>query len=77
MAPYLVSEYPAGKKQVDVEKQLLLFVWYLANQESMREASMLFGLSMSTVRSTIMKVSRIFNGVYKNVSLSCMLYMML
>ena len=29
MAPSLESEYPAGKKQVDVEKQLLLFVWYI------------------------------------------------
>lgn len=68
MAPSLISEHPGGKDQLDIDKQLLLFVSYLANQESMREASNLFGISISTVHVTIVKVSRAFNDVYRNVS---------
>lgn len=68
MAPSLISEHPGGKDQLDIDKQLLLFVSYLANQESMREASNLFGISISTVHVTIVQVSRAFNDVYRNVS---------
>lgn len=56
MAPSLTSEHLGGKDQLDIDKQLLLFVWYLANQESMREASNLFGISISTVHITSLLV---------------------
>lgn len=68
MAPSLISEHPGGKDQLDIDKQLLLFVWYLSNQESMREAANLFEISISTVYVTIMKVCRVFNYVFRNVS---------
>ncbi|XP_033730191.1 protein ALP1-like [Pecten maximus] len=52
-----------GKGQHDTvspDKQLAVCLWYLANQESMREVAHLFGLSKSTVHGIIMKVCNAF-----------------
>jgi hypothetical protein len=37
IAPHLTSNNVSGKEQIPPENQLLLFIWYLSNQESMRE----------------------------------------
>ena len=39
IAPHLTSNNVSGKEQIPPEKQLLLFIWYISNQESMREAA--------------------------------------
>jgi hypothetical protein len=48
-----------GKEQFPPEKQLLLLIWYISNQESMREAANLFGISISTVHGTVLKVCHV------------------
>lgn len=70
VAPLLTSNNPGGKDQIDVEKQLQIFIWYIANQESMREVSNLFGISISTVHGIVMRVCRHFNTAYQNVCIS-------
>lgn len=68
IAPHLTSNNVSGKEQIPPEKQLLLFIWYISNQESMREAANLFGISISTVHGTVLKVCHVFNQTFKNVS---------
>ena len=67
IAPHLTSNNVSGKEQIPPEKQLLLFIWYISNQESMREAANLFGISISTVHETVLKVCHVFNQTFKNV----------
>jgi hypothetical protein len=43
IAPHLTTNNVSGKGQIPPEKQLLLFIRYISNQESMREAANLFG----------------------------------
>jgi hypothetical protein len=58
IAPHLTSNNVSGKEQIPPEKkQFLLLIWYISNQESMREAANLFGISISTVHGTVLKVS--------------------
>jgi predicted DNA-binding protein YlxM (UPF0122 family) len=52
LPPHLTSNNVGGKEQIPPEKQLLLLIWYISNQESMREAANLFGISISTVHGT-------------------------
>ena len=68
IAPHLTSNNVSGKEQIPPEKQLLLFIWYISNQESMREAANLFDISISTVHGTVLKVCHVFNQTFKNVS---------
>ncbi|CAG2250762.1 unnamed protein product [Mytilus edulis] len=56
LAPSFIYAHTGGKEQVTVEKQLMLFIWYMANKESMREISHIFGISLSTFHSTILRV---------------------
>jgi hypothetical protein len=42
IAPHLTSNNVSGKEQIPPEKQLLLLIWYISKQESMREAEHLF-----------------------------------
>jgi hypothetical protein len=67
IAPHLTSNNVSGKEQIPPEKQLLLLIWYISNQESMREAANLFGISISTVHGTILKVCHVFNQTFKNI----------
>ena len=67
IAPHLTSNNVSGKEQTLPEKQLLLLIWYISNQESMREATNLFGISISTVHGTVLKVCHVFNQTFKNV----------
>ena len=68
IAPRLICNNVCGKEQEVLEKQFLLFLWYISNQESMRESANLFGISKSTVHETIMNVCHVFNQTFKIVS---------
>jgi hypothetical protein len=67
IAPHLTSNNVSGKEQIPQDKQLLLLIWYISKQESMREAENLFGISISTVHGTVLKVCHVFNQTFKNV----------
>ena len=60
---------PGGKEAVNVDKQLLLFVWYMANQDSMREVSVLFDLSLDTVHAVIYRLLDVFQNHLSHVSI--------
>ena len=51
------DERPDGKEGLNVRKQKFVFLWYIANQDIMREISKLFGISKSTVFRCIRRVS--------------------
>ena len=57
------------KEGVAPEKQLLLFLWYMGNPESMREMANLFGISISTVHSAIYRVMDTFQRNLGHVSI--------
>ncbi|KAJ8321231.1 hypothetical protein KUTeg_001217, partial [Tegillarca granosa] len=66
LAPHLLLQTPQGKEQFATGKQLLLFLWYISNQESMRETAHLFGISNSTVHSTLIKIIQWPNPARQN-----------
>ena len=71
----LAAEYNGGHLPIAPDKAILLFVWYLSNQDSMREISHLFGISMSTVHGYIHKVARTLVSKMKKVSqIICLAY---
>jgi predicted DNA-binding protein YlxM (UPF0122 family) len=51
------DDRPDGKEALDVRKQILVFMWYISNQDSMREIASRFGISKSTVFRCIRRVS--------------------
>ena len=54
-------QYPEksfGKPGLTPEKQTLIFVWYMANLDSIREIARLFGVTKSTTHKCIRRVSR-------------------
>ncbi|XP_033738912.1 putative nuclease HARBI1 [Pecten maximus] len=53
---YTIRE--SGKEGLPVRKQLLVYLWYISNQDSIREISRLFGVSTSTVHRCIRRVSK-------------------
>lgn len=65
----LLPSHGGGSDETDPSKQVLLFLWYLANQQSMREISHIFDLSMSTVHATLKRVNNATNGKLWNVSM--------
>ncbi|KAK6171700.1 hypothetical protein SNE40_018139 [Patella caerulea] len=52
---HLTATNVGGDAQVPPEKMLLIFVWYMATQESMREIAHLFGISISTTHKIIIQ----------------------
>lgn len=52
------EERPDGKEGWSVRKQVLVFMWYISNQENMREIGSRFGISTSTVFRCVRRVSR-------------------
>lgn len=42
----LLPSHGGGSDETDPSKQVLLFLWYLANQQSMRENSHIFDISL-------------------------------
>ena len=71
IAPSLMLENEGGKEGIDPDKQLLIFLWYMGNQDSMREIANLFGISISTVHSIIYRVLDIFMQELAHVSNKC------
>ncbi|XP_062596179.1 putative nuclease HARBI1 [Saccostrea cucullata] len=67
IAPRLTAVHDGGKKEITPKKQLLLFIWYLANQESMRETGNLFGVSLLTVHKIVIKVTSALKEGFLNV----------
>lgn len=58
MRPYLTyPDRPIGKHPIPPEKQILVYLWYMANQDSMREIARLFGISTFTVHRCARRVS--------------------
>lgn len=50
IGPVVVKiERAQGKRPIAVEKQIMVCLWYLCNNTSMREIALLFGVSQSTV----------------------------
>jgi predicted DNA-binding protein YlxM (UPF0122 family) len=47
-----------GKQPISPRKQLLIFIWYIANQDSMREIANMFGVSRFTVHRIVRRVSK-------------------
>lgn len=65
----LLPSHGGGSDETDPSKKVLLFLWYLANQQPMREISHIFDLSMSTVHATLKRVNNAINGKLLNVSM--------
>ncbi|KAJ8310300.1 hypothetical protein KUTeg_012165 [Tegillarca granosa] len=57
-----------GYAQVSVEKQFLVFLWYVANQDSQREIALIFGIGEwavnNIVRNLIVDDTLIINNAY-------------
>lgn len=64
IAPSLTAVHEGGKEETTPEKQLVLFIWYMANQEIMRETANLFELSLSTVYKTTVNIARSLKEVF-------------
>ena len=54
---YEECENSGGKTGLSAVKQMFVFVWYMSNQDSMREIGRLFGISVSTVHKCIRQVA--------------------
>ncbi|XP_070548887.1 putative nuclease HARBI1 [Ptychodera flava] len=67
IANLLLMEHAGGRSQVSPEKQLLVFIWYMVNQESIREVGHIFNLSKSTVHGIIKRVTKAVIAEMKDV----------
>ena len=56
MRPLIEVFYRGGHEPIQPDHQLFVFLWYLCNQQSMREVSQLFGVSKSTVHGVVRTV---------------------
>lgn len=65
---YLIRQHGGGLEQTTSYKQILIFLWYMANQDSMREVGQQFGEGTSTVHDILKKVCKVFIEVFGNVS---------
>jgi len=70
ITPDLKRTYGGGIEQTSPTKQLLIFLCYLANQESMREVGHYFGLAKSSVHVILRRVSATINNVLGHVSIN-------
>ncbi|XP_021379463.1 protein ANTAGONIST OF LIKE HETEROCHROMATIN PROTEIN 1-like [Mizuhopecten yessoensis] len=53
----LIKDFHGGRNPINPDKQLLVFLNYIGNQQSMRECAHIFGLSKSTVHSVVASVA--------------------
>jgi hypothetical protein len=58
-----------GYQPVPPRIQLQIFLWYLCNQESMREVSQLYGLTKSTVYNIVKSVCDALLALQNRVSM--------
>lgn len=68
ISPSLLSVHGGGTEKTDTRKQLLIFMCYISNQESMREISFHFDISISTAHAIIKGVNQAINDKLANVS---------
>ena len=72
LKPDLVKHYSGGKEPISPETHLLVFFWYVANQDSPREIGVLFGIGEWSVNTIIKHVVE----VYVNVLMITLSYQM-
>ena len=65
--PHLSREYGGGIEQVSPNKQILIFLWYMANQDSRREVSQQFGIGTPTVHNILKNVFKCFVSEFERV----------
>lgn len=64
------NPWPGGSEPILPEKQLLIFLWYIANQESLREVGNTFAVGVATVHEVVARVSTAVNDNLINASIS-------
>lgn len=64
------NPWPGGSEPILPEKQLLIFLWYIANQESLREVGNTFAVGVTTVHEVVARVSTAVNDNLINASIS-------
>ena len=70
---HIVSTHGGGTEQIEPSKQLLIFLAYMASQESLRELSMQFGVWIKTVHDVVKSISKAINAHLINVSINNLL----
>lgn len=53
--------YRGGYEVIPAEKRLAVFIWYIANQSSMRQVAIKFGLSKGTVQKVVHHVAEVLS----------------
>jgi hypothetical protein len=53
----LSSKHGGGSEEIQPSKQLLIFLCYMANKETMREIGHYFGIGLSTVHGVLQRVN--------------------
>ena len=57
--PHLKYDFRTmGKQPLSPRKQLLIYMWYIANQDALREIGNMFRVSRSTVHKVVRRVSK-------------------
>lgn len=64
---HLSRELGGGIEQVSPSKHILIFLWYMAIQDSMREVSQQLGIGTSTVHSILKNVFKCFASEFEHV----------
>lgn len=67
---YIVSKHGGGTEQIEPSKQLLIFLAYMAGQESLREISVQFGVGIKTVHDVVKSMSYAINTLLIRVSIN-------
>ncbi|VDI33740.1 Hypothetical predicted protein [Mytilus galloprovincialis] len=62
--PKLIFEHRGGNEQISPRKQLLLFLCYMANNETFRELGQYFGVGKSTAHVCIARVLEAFCEIF-------------
>ena len=65
---YFKHFFLLAKEPVDVCKKILVFLWHMANQKSIRETASVFGLSESTTYYAIKHTGEVMCTVMEDVS---------
>ncbi|XP_056016608.1 uncharacterized protein LOC125677829 [Ostrea edulis] len=61
------NAWPGGSEPIPPNKKLLVFLWYIANQETLREVSNTFAVGITTVHEIVITVSNAINENMVNV----------
>ena len=64
---YIDNLYGFGQESITVQKQVLVFLWYIAKHDSMGEIGKLFGVAKSTVCKCTRRVSQALFDLRKDI----------